>query len=235
MPLHVQHKSPRGLTKSSFVRKLVPLVPLVCAFAGGVGVVQTCAATETEIVGTGSFKPLPSDRLATLPQGAAFSKDDLSSGAWSFRVRYEDSTPDNDPDPYVGRYGAAIRSVQLTVGSTTIALPPENAELVVSDGGLGYPERESVRVKSWLATPSGVLRFSWIQSNQAKNHLDLRGTPGSISSDALPEHSVLANLATSSRFDKFVVLELSSPTSVQPLLYVSSSQVTVAAKPAAAK
>ena len=194
-----------------------------------------CAATELEIVGTGTFKPLSSDRLARLPQGAVFSQADLSSGALSFRVRYEDSAPDADPDFYVGRYDRAIRAVQLTVGATTIALPLENVELIVSDGGLGFPERESVRVKSWLATPAGVVRFSWVQSNQAADRKDLRGAPGSLSGDALPEQSVLANLATSSRFDKFIVLELSAPADVHPLVYISSSQVSVAAAPAQAK
>ncbi len=177
-----------------------------------------------------TFKPLTPDRLAKLPQGAVFSAADLSSGALSFRVRYEDSTQDTDPDFYVGRFDRAVREVQLTVGSTTIALPAENVELVVSDGGLGFPERESVRVKSWLATPSGIVRFSWIQSNQASDRKDLRGAPGSLAGDALPEQTVFANLAATNRFDKFVVLELSAPAQALPLVYVSTSKVTVAAQ-----
>ncbi|MBC7994291.1 MAG: hypothetical protein H7Z15_13765 [Rhizobacter sp.] len=232
MPQHVHHGAPCKLAKRS---RFQQLTPLVCALAVGVAAAMPCAATEVEIVGTGTFKPLPSDRLAKLPQGAVFSQADLSSGAVSFRVRYEDSTPDADPDFYVGRYGRAIRAVQLTVGSTTIALPPENVELVVSDGGFGFPDRESVRVKSWLATAAGVVRFSWVQSNQAPDRKDLRGAPGSLSGDALPEHSVLANLATSSRFDKFIVLELSAPADVQPLVYVSSSQVSAVATTGHAK
>lgn len=184
------------------------------------------AAKEVEIFGTSTFKALSSDQLAKLPQGAVFTRGDLSSGALSFRVRYEDSTPDTDPDFYVGRFNRAVREIQLTVGSTTIALPAENVELLVSDGGLGFPDRESVRVKSWLATPSGIVRFSWIQSNQSPDRKDLRGARGSLPGDALPEQSVLANLATSNRFDKFIVLELSAPAQVSPLVYVSTSQVS---------
>ncbi len=232
MPQHVHHGSPFKPAKRS---RFHQLTPLVCVLAVGLASAMPSAATEVEIAGAGSFKPLSSDRLARLPQGAAFSQADLASGALSFRVRYENSAPDADPDFYVGRYDRAVRAVQLTVGATTIALPPENVELVVSDGGLGFPDRESVRVKSWLATPAGVVRFSWVQSNQAADRKDLRGAPGSLSSDALPEHSVLANLATSSRFDKFIVFELSAPTDVQPLVYVSSSQVSVAAAPAPVK
>lgn len=190
------------------------------------------AAKEVEIVGTSTFKPLSPDRLAKLPQGAVFSQGDLSSGALSFRVRYDDSAPDSDPDFYVGRFNRAVREILLTVGSTTIALPVEHVELVVSDGGLGFPDRESVRVKSWLATPSGIVRFSWIQNNQAPDRKDLRGAPGSLAGDALPEQSVLANLATSSRFDKFVVLELSASAQVPPLVYLSTSQVSVVARDA---
>lgn len=190
------------------------------------------AAKEVEIVGTSTFKPLSPDRLAKLPQGAVFSQGDISSGALSFRVRYDDSAPDSDPDFYVGRFNRAVREILLTVGSTTIALPVEHVELVVSDGGLGFPDRESVRVKSWLATPSGIVRFSWIQNNQAPDRKDLRGAPGSLAGDALPEQSVLANLATSSRFDKFVVLELSASAQVPPLVYLSTSQVSVVARDA---
>ena len=229
MPQHIHHGAPCK------PRRFQRLAPLVCALAVGVAAALPCAAAEVEIVGTGSFKPLPSERLARLPQGAAFSQNDLSSGALSFRVRYEDSTSDTDPDFYVGRYGRAIRSVQLTVGSTTIALPPENAELLVSDGGLGFPDRESVRVKSWLTTPAGVVRFSWIQGNQSPDGKDLRGAPGSLPGDALPAHAVLGNLTTSSRFDKFIVLELSATADAQPLVYVSSSQVSVVATPPPAK
>ncbi len=232
MPQHVHHGSPCKPAKRS---RFQQFTPLACVLAVGVAVAMPCAATELEMVGAGSFKPLPSDQLAKLPQGAVFSQADLSSGALSFRVRYEDSAPDADPDFYVGRYDRAIRAVQLTVGATTINLPPENVELIVSDGGLGFPDRESVRVKSWLSTPAGVLRFSWVQSYQAADRKDLRGAPGSLSGDALPERSVLANLVTSSRFDKFIVLELSAPADVQPLVYISSSQVSVAAAPAQAK
>ncbi|MBC7956525.1 MAG: hypothetical protein H7Y33_11730 [Cytophagales bacterium] len=232
MPQHVHREVRRDLTQRSRFRQFIPIV---CALSAALGVAVPCAAAGIEIAGTGSFKPLSVDRLAKVPQETAFSKTDLLSGVWSFQLRYEDNAPDTDPDHDVGRYSGALRAIQLTIGATTISLPLENAELVVSDGGLGFPDRESIRVKSWLATPAGILRFSWVQSNHSPNRPDLRGAPGSLASDALPPYSVLANLPTSSRFDRFVTLELSAPTSVQPLLYVSSSQVSVAAKLAAAK
>ncbi|MBT9524192.1 MAG: hypothetical protein IV105_02950 [Rhizobacter sp.] len=229
MPQHLRHGFPcRPPTRWNFRQ----LTPLICALAVGAAVAMPSAAKEVEIVGTSTFKPLSPDRLAKLPQGAVFSQGDLSSGALSFRVRYDDSAPDSDPDFYVGRFNRAVREILLTVGSTTIALPVEHVELVVSDGGLGFPDRESVRVKSWLATPSGIVRFSWIQNNQAPDRKDLRGAPGSLAGDALPEQSVLANLATSSRFDKFVVLELSASAQVPPLVYLSTSQVSVVARDA---
>jgi hypothetical protein len=215
--------------------RLRSLAPLAGVLAFGLAAALPCAATEVELVGTGTFKPLAADRLSRLPQGAAFTQQDLASGTLSFRVRYDDGTPDADPDFYVGRYGRAIRAMQVTVGSTTIAVPVENVELLVSDGGLGFSDRESVSVKTWLATPSGVVRFSWVQSNQAVDYKDLRGAPGSLSGDALPPPSVLANLRTSSRFDRFVVLDLGAAASTQPLVYVSSSQITVAATPRDAK
>mgnify|MGYP001797914656 CR=1 FL=1 len=111
----------------------------------GAGFAQASAAAEVELIGTGTFKPLPPEGLAKLPVNLPFTKSDLASGTWSFQVRYEDRTADSDPDPYVGRYGGAIRAFRLTVGATSLDLPVDRAELIVCNGGLGFPERESIR------------------------------------------------------------------------------------------
>jgi hypothetical protein len=57
----------------------------------------------------------------------AFSWADFASGTWSFLVRYEDRTSDADADPYVGRYVRSIRVFRLTVGTTTVDLPVDQA------------------------------------------------------------------------------------------------------------
>ena len=153
-------------------------IPIALALAVGATLAQTSAAAEIELLGKGTFRPPPPERLANVPADLPFSKADLASGAWSFILRYEDQTRDSDPDPYVGRYGGAIRAFRLTVGATTVDLPVDHAELVVSDGGLGFPERESIRMQTTAQTPYGAMRVSWIQIHQTAARMDLRGAPG---------------------------------------------------------
>ena len=151
-------------------------------------------------------------------------------------MRYENRTVDADPDPYVGRYVGAIHVFRLTVGATTVDLPVDRAELVVSDGGLSFPHRESIRLEASMPTPYGVMRVGWIQLNQPPNRTDLRGAPGLLLSDSLPEPSTIANLTTSSPFNRFLLLRIDRPGGEsQPLLYISSSNVSVLASPAALK
>ena len=204
---------------------------LISALLLGAGLAQASAAAEIELIGTGTFKPLPPDGLATLPVNLPFSKTDLVSGTWSFQVRYEDRAADSDLDPYVGRYSGAIRAFQLTVGTTALDLPVDRAELIVSDGGLGFPERESIRIQASAQTALGVLQVSWVQIHQTTQRTDLRGAPGLLTSDALPAASLLANLPTDRRFDRFLLVRVDSPAQTQPLLYLSSSQLTVLARP----
>jgi hypothetical protein len=70
----------------------------------------TSAAAEVKLSGGGTFKPPSAEQLAALPADLGFSRADLASGNWSFSVRYDDSIPDKDPDPYVARYLGAIRA-----------------------------------------------------------------------------------------------------------------------------
>ena len=200
---------------------------------GGAALMQTSAAAEIELLGTGTFKPPQPERTANVPVGFTFTKSDLASGTWSFAVRYEDRTSDSDPDPYVGRYAGAVRAFRLTVGSTTVDLPVDQAEVVISDGGLGFPERESIRLQVTSRTPYGVMRVAWVQVHQTATRMDLRGGPGLLASDALASPSLLADLPTDRRFDRYFLLRVDSPTQVQPLLYLSSSTLSVSGRPVA--
>ena len=195
---------------------------------------KASAAAEVELIGTGTFKPLPAERLAKLPVNLPFSKTDLASGTWSFQIRFEDRAADSDPDPYVGRYNGAIRALRLTIGTTALNLPVDRAEFIVSDGGLGFPERESIRMQASAQTALGALQVSWVQIHQTAQRSDLRGAPGILTSDALPAASLLANLANDRPFDRFLLIRVDSPSQEQPLLYLSSSQLNVSSRPAIA-
>jgi len=212
-----------------------PFVTAALALTASVGILHPSAAAEINLSGTGTFKPPSAEQLASLPTDLAFSRTDLASGKWSFFVRYEDHTSDADPDSYVGRYVGAIRAFRVTVGNTTIALPVDQAELAVSDGGFGFPYRESIRLEAKLLAPYGLVRVGWVQLNQHSRSVDLRGAVGVLTSDAMPVPSTIANLATSSPFDKFLQLRIDRPGSAsRPLLYLNSSKVSVLAGPAAA-
>jgi hypothetical protein len=222
------------------VRRLTPsarfFVAVALALTASVGIVRPSAAAEINLTGTGTFKAPSAEQLASLPADLAFSRTDLASGHWSFVVRYDDHTSDADPDPYGGRYLGAIRVFRLTVGSTTVELPVDQAELWVSDGGFGAPHRESIRLEAKSLAPYGVLRVGWIQLNQRSRSDDLRGATGALSSDAMPAPPTVANLATSSPFDRYLQLRIDRPgDESRPLLYLSSSKVSVTASNAVAR
>ena len=223
----MQHTFRPELTAGRGRRRLFRRVFTLVSFIAGAAIMQSGVAAEFELAGTGTFKPPSTERFANVPADLPFSKADLASGIWSFALRYDDRTPDSDPDPYVGRYVGAIRAVRLSVGSTNVELPVNQSEIVVSNGGLGFPERESLRMQVTSKTPYGVVRVSWNQIHQTATRMDLRGAPGLLSSDALPVPSVLANLLTARAFDKFFLLRVDAPTQLQPLLYLSSSTLSV--------
>ena len=196
---------------------------------------RTGTAAEIRLSGSGSFKPPSAEQLAALPADLGFSRTDLASGSWSFSVRYDDSLPDADPDPYLGRYAGAIRAFRVVIGSTAVDLPVDQAAIVVSDGGGGFPNRESIRLEAKALISSGLLRLSWVQVNQQPKGADLRGPAGLLPSDALPAYAMVANLATASPFDRFLELRIDRPAGEsRPLLYLGSSKLSVTAGPAAA-
>jgi len=204
-------------------------------FAAAFAMPRTSVAAEVRLSGSGSFKPPSAEQLAALPADLVFSRTDLASGSWSFSVRYEDSIRDADPDPYLGRYAGAIRAFRIVIGSTTVDLPVDQAEMAVSDGGGGFPNRESIRLGTRALFSPGLLRLSWVQIHQQPKGADLRGAAGSLPSDGLPAHALVANLATASPFDRYLELRIDSPGGEsRPLLYLSSSKLSVTAGPATA-
>lgn len=226
---------PRRVAYYPFIGRWIVTATLALAASFGF-LLHSSAAAEIDLSGTGTFKPPSTEQVASLPPDIAFSRTDIASGTWSFLLRYEDGTADADPDPYVGRYVGAIRMFQLTVGNTTVDLAADQAELVVSDGGLGIAHRESIRLEASSPTPHGVIRASWVQLNQPRNRTDLRGVPGSLPSDSLPEPSMMVNLATSSVLDRFLLLRIDAAGGgSQPLLYLNSSKVLVLASPAGSR
>ncbi len=203
--------------------------------AAGFALPQTSLAAEVSVSGSGSFKPPSAQQLAALPDNAGISRADLASGKWSFSVRYDDGMPDSNPNPYLGRYVGAIHAFRLVIGSTTVDFPVTQAQILVSDGGSGVPNRESIRLEATTSISSGLLHLSWIQINQKPQDTDLRGPTGVLASDALPPFTQVANLPTASAFDRYLELRIDSPgDGSRPLLYLSSSQLSVTASPATA-
>ncbi len=83
--------------------------------------------------------------------------------------------------------------------------------------------------------PSGLLRLSWVQVHQQPKGTDLRGPAGVLSNDALPPYSMVANMPTASPFDRFLELRIDHPSGdPRPLLYLSSSKLSVTAGPVTA-
>ncbi|CAN7366983.1 hypothetical protein [Variovorax sp. LjRoot178] len=226
---HLQRRTKQRLKAASF------LFTAALVLTASIAMPRTSDAAEVKLSGSGTFKPPKAEQLAALPADLGFSQSDLASGNWSFSVRYEDSTPDAEPDPYAGRYAGAIRSFRLVIGSTTLDLPVDQAAIVVSDGGDGFPNRESIRVEAKALMPPGLLRLSWVQVNQQPKGTDLRGPAGVLPSDAMAPYSMVANLATANPFDRFLELRIDRPGGdPRPLLYLSSSKLTVTAGPATA-
>lgn len=208
---------------------------IALVFTASIAMPRTSAAAEINLSGKGTFKPPSAEQLAALPADLGFSRSDLASGNWSFFVRYDDSTPGATSAPYIGRYAGAIRGFRLVIGSATLNLAVDQAEIVISDGGGSFGNRESIRVETKVSMPSGILRLSWVQVSQQAKGIDLRGPAGLLPSVALPPYAMVANLATASPYDRFLELRVDRlGGDPRPLLYLSSSQLSVTAGPASA-
>lgn len=90
-------------------------------------------------------------------------------------------------------------------------------------------------METTAASPSGVLRLSWVQVNQQAKGVDLRGPAGLLASVQLPPFEMVANLPTVSPYDRFLELRIDGlGGDPRPLLYLNSSQLSVTAEPATA-
>ena len=225
----------RPLRQQVRIGPLRLLAALVLTASATLAAPRIAAASEFQVSGTGTFKPLSVEQLAGLPGDLAFSRNDLRSGRWSFSVRYEDTVRDTDPDPHTGRFVGAIRAFRLVMGDTTVDLPVDRAQIVVSDGGGGHSSREFIRLETTATLPAGILKLSWVQVNQQPPNIDLRGSAGVLSGDGLPAPAVVANLPVANPSDKFLILQIDRPgNESKPLLYLSSSLLSVTALPVTA-
>lgn len=233
MPLH-SCPPQRPASRRSLLAAV--LSPAALALASLLSMPLACNAATFALSGSGRFKPPTAEQLAALPANLPFTRADLASGTWSFQTRYDDSVPDTDPDAYVGRYAGAVQAFRLVVGSTAIDLPVNQSEIVVSDGGQGFTQRESICLEVKVSVAAGLLRMAWVQLNQQPAGTDLRGSAGVLRSDALPAAAAMAQLAVANPADRFLELRIDQPgtTSAAPLLYLSTSQPTVTASPATA-
>lgn len=228
MPLH--SCPPRHLRRSLLA---AVLSPAALALASLLSLPLVCNAAPFALSGHGRFKPPTAEQLAALPANLPFTRTDLASGTWSFQARYDDSVPDSDPDAYVGRYAGAVQAFRLVVGSTAIDLPVSQSEIVISDGGQGFTQRESIRLEVKAPVAAGLLRMAWVQLNQQPAGTDLRGSAGVLRSDAMPAAAAMAQLTVANPADRFLELRIDQPDAANaaPLLYLSTSQPTVTASP----
>ncbi|MBN9331209.1 MULTISPECIES: hypothetical protein [unclassified Comamonas] len=228
MPLH--SCPPRRLRRSLLA---AVLSPAALALASLLSLPLVCNAAPFALSGNGRFKPPTAEQLAALPANLPFTRADLASGTWSFQARYDDSVPDSDPDAWVGRYVGAVQAFRLVVGSTAIDLPVSQSEIVVSDGGQGFTQRESIRLEVKAPVAAGLLRMAWVQLNQQPAGTDLRGIAGVLRSDAMPAAAAMAQLPAANPADRFLELRIDQPDAANaaPLLYLSTSQPTVTASP----
>jgi hypothetical protein len=184
---------------------------------------------ERALRGEARFEPPPAAALAALPAASPLSAADLRSGHLSFEIVYDDAARDADPDPYGGVYPGAIRAFRVRVGATTLELPAAGAELRVSDGGFGMAHRESVQMLAVARHGGWDLRVGWVRINQRASTEDLRGRPGSLHGDAIPEPGAMLAFATSGEFDHVVFMRLDPAGETRrPALYLSTSTLTVA-------
>lgn len=221
-----------------------PVVPRVAAAAAaaalalaGLAAPPPAQAAEVRLRGEASFR-VPADAvLAALPADAPVTAADLRSGTLSFELVYDDAVRDADPDPYAGRYDAAVRAFRVRVGATLLELPASSVRVVVSDGGQGRAWRESVVVQADARSGDWGLQVSWTQLNQGAATADLRGASGMLADDRLPAPARLAALPTSGEFDRAFLLRLDAPGGApgRPALYLSTSALNVAPVAAAAR
>jgi len=186
-------------------------------------------AAERALRGEAAFKAPAEAAIERLPAASPFTASDLRSGRLSFEIVYDEAAPDADPDVYTGRYPTAIRAFRVRIGATAVELPVTGAELRVSDGGFGLAHRESLQLLAAARHGDHDLRVGWVQLNQRAPTEDLRGAPGGIAGDAIPDARTVLAFPTSGEFDRVFFVRLDPVADPRrPSLYLSTSTVTVA-------
>ncbi len=183
-------------------------------------------AADSGITGTGSFKS--PGAASALPSSSPFTTEDLATGLVSFAIRWDDASPDRDPDTYRGFYPSAIRKFTVRIGATEIELPADNAFIEVSDGGSSGPHREFVKLQASQLIGGYRLSVGWMTLNETVKTGDLRGTAGLLANDALPDGVTLAALQPAGRFDRslFVTLRAETDSRSYPI-YLQTSAIEI--------
>ena len=196
--------------------------------AAALAAAAPAGAAEHAVRGDARFVAPSAATLAALPAQSPVSSDDLRSGRLSFEIVYDDAARDVDPDPYGGVYPGAIRAFRVRVGGATLELPAATAELRVSDGGFGRAHRESVQMLAGARHGAWDLRVGWVRIHQRAATEDLRGAPGSLAGDAIPDPRRMLSFETSGEFDHVFYLRLDPAGDPRrPVLYLSTSALTV--------
>lgn len=203
-----------------------------CAAALVIAAANPAGAAERALRGEATFKAPAEAAIARLPATSPIQAADLRSGTLSFEIVYDDAAADAEPDAYGGRYPSAIRAYRVKIGATTLELPAAGTELRVSDGGFGLAHRESLQLLAVARHGDHDLRVGWVQINQRASTEDLRGAPGAIASDAIPDASTVAAFPSSGEFDRVFFVRLDQVADPRrPALYLSTSTMTVAPAP----
>jgi hypothetical protein len=203
-----------------------------CAAVLAIAAANPAGAAERALRGEATFRTPAEAALARLPASSPIAAADLRSGTMSFEIVYDDGAPDAEPDAYGGRYPSAIRAYRVRIGATTVELPPAGAELRVSDGGFGLAHRESLQLLAAARYGDHDLRVGWVQINQRAPTEDLRGAPGAIAGDAIPDVRALVAFPTSGEFDRVFFVRLDPVADPRrPALYLGTSSMTVAPAP----
>jgi hypothetical protein len=208
------------------------ILTAACTAALAIAAADPAGAAERALRGEATFKAPTEAAIMRLPASSPIPAADLRSGTLSFEIVYDDAAPDAEPDVYGGRYPSAIRAYRVRIGATTVEMPPAGAELRVSDGGFGLAHRESLQLLAAVRYGDHDLRVGWVRINQRAPTEDLRGAPGAIAGDAIPDARTLVAFPTSGEFDRVFFVRLDPVADPRrPALYLSTSTMTVAPAP----
>ncbi len=205
-------------------------VPGPAAAAAPARSAATPAPTRCRISGVARFTPSQLEATGALPAQAPFSAADFGQGELSFDIGWDSAAPDSDADAHSGRYAGAVQAFTLGLGERRIALATDASELLVSDGGFGQPQRESLQLDVRARKDGLTLRAGWLQAHQADGDADLRGPGGVFAGDAIPPAALFAELPPPGATERAFFLVLAPEARPErPLLVLTTSQVQAVA------